>query len=55
MQLETRVMPGAAQCFANKESLVEWRAIVRALGTDGEPVYLRVNEEDCLAEGVTGD
>ena len=48
-------MPGAADGFADENTLVERSAVVRALAAHGEPVWLDMNEQHRLAKCVTGD
>jgi hypothetical protein len=49
------MVPRAAEGFADEDSLVEWRSVVRALSADGEPVRLDVNEQDGFSKGVPRD
>src|SRR5206468_12786750 len=55
VQLEAGVMPRATQRLADEHSLIEWCSIVRALSADGEPVRLRVRQQNRLPEGMTSD
>jgi hypothetical protein len=51
-QLETGVVPGAADGLTDQNALGEWRAIVRAFPTDCKPVRLDVNQQNLLAKSV---
>ena len=55
VQLETGVMPWAADRFADQNTLMERCSVVRAFAANGEPVRLDVNQQDGLSKSVTGD
>src|SRR2546423_6643946 len=53
VEIETRVVPGAVECLADEQSLLERRTVVRALRANGKPVYIGVHQQHRFAEGVT--
>jgi len=55
VQLETGVMPWAADRFADQNTLMERCSVVRAFAANGEPVRLDVREENRLSEGMAAD
>jgi hypothetical protein len=55
VQLETGVMPWASNGVIEDYTLIQRRAVMRALGADGKPVGLAAYQEHRLSKGVTGD